>query len=121
MRLLSGRQTRLNAARARRNRLTGELGHVLADQDVLLSPTMPTTAPVLEGITSVEQMADPMVAPYTDCWTVVANLAGLPALSVPSGLSEDDGMPVGTMLMGASGADALLLRVAAAWELAPTA
>jgi aspartyl-tRNA(Asn)/glutamyl-tRNA(Gln) amidotransferase subunit A len=49
---------------------------------------------------------------------VVANLTGLPALSLPSGRSEDDGMPVGSMLMGAQRADHLVLRVAAALESA---
>jgi aspartyl-tRNA(Asn)/glutamyl-tRNA(Gln) amidotransferase subunit A len=42
---------------------------------------------------------------------VVANLAGIPALSVPAPV---DGLPVGTMLMGAPGSDADLLALAAA-------
>jgi aspartyl-tRNA(Asn)/glutamyl-tRNA(Gln) amidotransferase subunit A len=63
-------------------------------------------------------MADPLAAPYTDCWTVVANLVGLPAVSVPSGRSPADGMPVGTMLMGPPRTDHRLLRVAAALEAA---
>jgi aspartyl-tRNA(Asn)/glutamyl-tRNA(Gln) amidotransferase subunit A len=83
---------------------------------VLLSPTMPTTAPLLEGHLSPEDLADPLAAPYTDCWTVVANLVGLPALSLPSGRSADDGMPVGTMLMSRPRTDHVLLRVAAALE-----
>jgi Asp-tRNA(Asn)/Glu-tRNA(Gln) amidotransferase A subunit family amidase len=49
---------------------------------------------------------------------VVANRVGLPALSVPSGRSPADGMPVGTMLMGRRRADHLLLRVGAALEAA---
>jgi Asp-tRNA(Asn)/Glu-tRNA(Gln) amidotransferase A subunit family amidase len=49
---------------------------------------------------------------------VVANLVGLPALSVPSGRSPADGMPVGTMLMGPPRTDHRLLRVAAALEAA---
>ena len=94
---------------------------------------MPTTAPLLDRsggrpadcpVTGSpdrprpEQLADPLRAPYTDCWTVVANLVGLPALSLPSGRSADDGMPVGTMLMGPPRTDHLLLRVAAALEAA---
>lgn len=114
-----------------RNEGRGELLEALRDQqvlrrqtfaaldrcDLLISPAMPTTAPLLEGPVSPEDLADPMAAPYTDCWTVIANLAGLPAISLPSGLSADDSMPVGVMLCGRPGADRLLLRVAAALEL----
>jgi Asp-tRNA(Asn)/Glu-tRNA(Gln) amidotransferase A subunit family amidase len=69
---------------------------------------------VARGTCRPEDLADPLAARYTDCWTVVANLVGLPALSVPSGRSPADGMPVGTMLMGRRRADHLLLRVGAA-------
>ena len=53
----------------------------------------------------------PAGRPYTDCWTVVANLAGVPALSVPC---PTDGLPVGAMLMGGAGRDSDLLALAAA-------
>ena len=106
----------LEGAEATRAVLRDQVVEALSSCDVLLSPTMPTTAPLLEGHISPEDLADPMAAPYTDCWTVVANLAGLPAISLPSGRSADDGMPVGTMLMGLPRTDHLLLRVAAALE-----
>ena len=108
----------LEVAEVAQEILRGQVTGALDVCDLLLSPTMPTTAPMLEGHTSPEDLADPMAAPYTDCWTVVANLAGLPALSLPSGRSERDGMPVGTMLMGRPRTDHLLLRVAAALEAA---
>ncbi len=80
---------------------------------MLLSPTLPTTAPLFAPAgPATADVADPMTAPYTDCWTVVANLAGLPALSVPAGLSPDDGMPVGVMLHAAPGDDAQLVDLA---------
>ena len=44
---------------------------------------MPTTAPLLFGALSPEDLTDPLARPYTDCWTVVASLGGVPALSVP--------------------------------------
>ena len=47
-----------------------------------------------------------------------ASPLGLPALSLPSGHSADDGMPVGTMLMSRPRTDHVLLRVAAALEAA---
>jgi aspartyl-tRNA(Asn)/glutamyl-tRNA(Gln) amidotransferase subunit A len=116
--LLRENPSPLEVAEVARDILRGQVGAALAGVDVLLSPTMPTTAPLLEGHTSPEDLADPMAAPYTDCWTVVANLVGLPALSLPSGRSSDDGMPVGTMLMGPARTDHVLLEVAAALEAA---
>ena len=109
---------RLEAAEAARRTLHGQVLEALAGCDLLVSPTMPTTAPLLDGHASPEDLADPLAAPYTDCWTVVANLVGLPALSLPSGRSLTDGMPVGTMLMGLPRSDHLLLGVAAALEAA---
>ena len=106
----------LEVAQVARSILHAQVTGALDACDVLVSPTMPTTAPLLDGPTPPEALADPLAAPYTDCWTVVANLVGMPAVSVPSGRSTDDGMPVGTMLMGPGRSDHRLLRVAAALE-----
>jgi aspartyl-tRNA(Asn)/glutamyl-tRNA(Gln) amidotransferase subunit A len=116
--LLRENPSPLEVAQVAREILAGQVTEALDCCDLLLSPTMPTTAPLLEGHASAEDLADPMAAPYTDCWTVVANLVGLPAVSVPSGRSAEDGMPVGTMLMGRPRSDHLLLRAAAALEAA---
>ena len=116
LQLLRQRPSPLEVAEAARSILHGQVSAALQVCDVLVSPTMPTTAPLLEGHMSVEDMADPLAAPYTDCWTVVANLVGLPAVSVPSGRSPADGMPVGAMVMGSPRTDHRLLRVAAALE-----
>ncbi len=99
-------------AHAVRERLCAQARAALAVAPVLVSPTMPTTAPLLFGSISPEDLADPMAAPYTDCWTVVANLTGLPSLSVPAPV-PDSSASVGAMLMGADGADGTLLSVAA--------
>lgn len=48
--------------------------------------------------------------------TVPANLAGVPAISVPFGVSPEDGLPVGLQLMAQYGDERTLLRVAAALE-----
>jgi aspartyl-tRNA(Asn)/glutamyl-tRNA(Gln) amidotransferase subunit A len=114
--LLNEHPSALDAARIEQQVLEAQVGQALSECDLLFSPTMPTTAPLLEGHITPEDLADPLAAPYTDCWTVVANLVGLPAVSLPSGRSHVDGMPVGTMLMGQPRSDALLLRVAAALE-----
>lgn len=98
-----------------RDLLVAQTRHALELCDVLLSPTMPTTAPLLSAA-SAQELADPMAAPYTDCWTVIANLTGLPALSLPAGPCAGDGMPVGVMLAGRPGSDGDLLALAAALE-----
>jgi aspartyl-tRNA(Asn)/glutamyl-tRNA(Gln) amidotransferase subunit A len=109
-------------AYAVQGRLADQSAAALTRCDVLFSPTMPTTAPLLTDRTTdladaaAADLADPMVAPYTDCWTVVANLAGLPSLSLPAGRSSADGMPVGMMLSGRPGSDADLLGLAAELE-----
>ncbi|VXB24243.1 amidase [Nocardioides sp. AX2bis] len=97
-----------------RQRLRAQVAAALTDHDVLLSPTLPTTAPLFAPAGPPNaSVADPMLAPYTDCWTVVANLAGVPALSVPAGTSPADGMPVGVMLTGSVGSDDRLVALGA--------
>ncbi|TIC85524.1 amidase [Nocardioides sp. GY 10127] len=114
----------LDRARLVRRRLRTALDKALdpcrLGVDLLVSPTMPTTAPLLSALrtpSGLEGITDPALAPYTDCWTVVANMAGLPALSLPAGPSHEDGLPVGAMLTGRRGEDALLLAAAAALAL----
>ena len=103
-------------------RIAAQADEAFTRCDVLLSPTMPTTAPLLTDQTadladaSMQELADPMAAPYTDCWTVIANLAHLPAVSLPAGPSPVDGMPVGVQLAGRRGSDAALLDLAAALD-----
>ena len=96
-----------------RARLLVQAGAAVEGCTALLSPTMPTTAPTWDSIVGDAELTDPMRAPYTDCWTVLANLIGWPALSVPAGVSPDDGMPVGVMLSGGPGSDGALFSLAA--------
>ncbi|MDT4945695.1 MAG: aspartyl-tRNA(Asn)/glutamyl-tRNA(Gln) amidotransferase subunit, partial [Pseudonocardiales bacterium] len=79
--------------------------------DVLVSPTSPFVA---FGIG--ERVADPMAMYINDLCTLPASLAGTPAISVPSGLSE--GLPVGLQIMAPALADERCYRVAAAFEAA---
>ena len=81
--------------------------------DVLVSPTSPFVA---FGIG--ERMADPMAMYINDLCTLPASLAGTPAISVPSGLS--DGLPTGLQIMAPALADERCFRVAAAFESATT-
>jgi aspartyl-tRNA(Asn)/glutamyl-tRNA(Gln) amidotransferase subunit A len=81
--------------------------------DVLVSPTTPTTA-----FTLGERVDDPMAMYLADLCTIPSNLYGGPALSVPCGLSPDDGLPVGFQVMAPVQADERMYRLAAAVEVA---
>ncbi|HEY5853468.1 MAG TPA: Asp-tRNA(Asn)/Glu-tRNA(Gln) amidotransferase subunit GatA [Aldersonia sp.] len=81
--------------------------------DVLVSPTSPFTAWKLG-----EKVDDPLAMYLSDLCTLPTNLAGHCAISVPSGLSRDDGLPVGLQIMAPALADDRLYRVAAAYEAA---
>jgi aspartyl-tRNA(Asn)/glutamyl-tRNA(Gln) amidotransferase subunit A len=84
------------------------------DVDVLVSPTTPTVAFPLGA-----RVDDPIAMYAADLCTLPASLAGVPAISVPSGLSE--GLPVGFQIMAPALADDRCYRVAAALEAALTA
>jgi aspartyl-tRNA(Asn)/glutamyl-tRNA(Gln) amidotransferase subunit A len=73
-------------------------------------PTSPTP-PFRLG----EKVDDPLQMYLADVFTVSANLTGLPALSVPCGFTPD-GLPVGLQLTGRMFDEAMLLRVADAYE-----
>ena len=78
---------------------------------MLVSPTSPFVAFGLG-----ERVDDPMAMYVNDLCTLPASLAGTPAISVPSGLSE--GLPVGLQIMAPALADERCYRVAAAFETA---
>jgi aspartyl-tRNA(Asn)/glutamyl-tRNA(Gln) amidotransferase subunit A len=76
-----------------------------ADVDLLLGPTTPTAAFPLGDKTS-----DPITMYLNDIYTIGANLAGLPAMSIPAGLAG--GLPVGLQLIGPHFGEAKLLNAA---------
>ncbi|MCL4282647.1 MAG: Asp-tRNA(Asn)/Glu-tRNA(Gln) amidotransferase subunit GatA [Flavobacteriales bacterium] len=77
----------------------------LAGLDLLLTPTCPSTA-FLKG-----QISDPVTMYLQDIFTVQANLAGIPALSIPAG-QHSNGMPFGIQLMAKPFEDERLLAAA---------
>ncbi|MCR1782635.1 Asp-tRNA(Asn)/Glu-tRNA(Gln) amidotransferase subunit GatA [Nocardioides carbamazepini] len=83
--------------------------------DVLVSPTSPTTAFPLG-----EKLDDPLAMYLQDLATIPANLAGVPGISVPAGLADEDGLPVGFQVLAPALADDRLYRVGAAVEAALT-
>jgi aspartyl-tRNA(Asn)/glutamyl-tRNA(Gln) amidotransferase subunit A len=84
---------------------------VFAKFDVIVGPTTPTTAFKIG-----EKVDNPLTMYMNDILTIPVNLAGLPAISVPCGLSE--GLPVGLQIIGKAFDEATVLRVAHAYEQA---
>jgi aspartyl-tRNA(Asn)/glutamyl-tRNA(Gln) amidotransferase subunit A len=78
--------------------------------DVLVSPTSPTTAFPIGA-----KVDDPLAMYLNDVFTIPANLAGVPAISIPSGL-DDAGLPIGLQLTAPALDEPTLLRVAHALE-----
>ena len=99
-------------AQAARNLVAADFEMAFAGGvDVLFTPTSPTVAfPIGERVQNPLQMY------LADVFTVTANLAGLPALSVPVGVSE--GLPVGGQLIAPKWGEATLFRAAFALESA---
>ncbi len=78
--------------------------------DCILGPVAPTTAPKI-GLS----LADPISMYLGDIYTISANLAGLPGISLPCGFDKD-GMPIGMQLLGDCFAEDKILRAAYAFE-----
>jgi len=79
--------------------------------DCLLAPTAPSAA------FAIGEKSDPIEMYLNDVFTVPADLAGLPAVSVPAGLSTD-GLPLGLQIIGRAFDEAMVLRVGAVLESA---
>ncbi len=78
--------------------------------DCILTPTAPSAAFAIG-----EHTEDPIAMYLNDVFTVPANLAGLPAISVPAGLSVD-GLPLGLQIIGRAFDEETVLRVAGVLE-----
>lgn len=78
--------------------------------DVILTPTSPTTAFKIG-----EKSDDPLAMYLSDIYTASANLAGIPGISIPCGVSREN-LPIGLQLMGRSWSENLLFNVANKYE-----
>jgi aspartyl-tRNA(Asn)/glutamyl-tRNA(Gln) amidotransferase subunit A len=102
-----------NQAQKVRTLIARDLDAAYEKVDVLVSPATPTTAFPLG-----EKVDDPLAMYLFDLCTLPLNLAGHCGMSVPSGLSPDDSLPVGLQIMAPALADDRLYRVGAAYEAA---
>ncbi len=90
--------------------ITQDFENTFKEVDVLLTPTTPTAAFALD-----ERPTDPVTMYLNDIFTVTVNLAGLPGISVPSGV-DNDGLPLGLQLIGPHLSEQTLFNIAAVLE-----
>jgi aspartyl-tRNA(Asn)/glutamyl-tRNA(Gln) amidotransferase subunit A len=99
-------------AQISRENVKRDFARIFSQVDVIAGPTMPTIA------FKLKEKSDPLSMYLSDILTVPANLAGIPALSVPCG--KAGGMPVGLQIMGRPWEDERVVDVAYAYEQAVT-
>jgi aspartyl-tRNA(Asn)/glutamyl-tRNA(Gln) amidotransferase subunit A len=95
-----------------RTLLTRDFEDAFAKVDVIIGPTSPTPAFKLG-----EKVDDPLAMYLADIYTVTANLAGIPGISIPVGHSKDQ-LPIGMQMFGKHFDEATILRAAYAYEKA---
>ena len=93
-----------------RTLIVKDFARVFEDCDIILGPTTPCTA---FGLT--DMIDDPLSIYLLDIYTIPANLAGIPALSIPCGFG-DTGLPIGMQLMAPAFRDDLLLSAGIAFQ-----
>ena len=94
-----------------RQLISADFTRAFADVDVLMGPTTPTPAFAIGAKTS-----DPITMYLNDIYTIGANLAGLPAVSIPCGFVED--LPVGLQIVGPHFSEARILAASHAYQRA---
>ncbi|WP_432478853.1 Asp-tRNA(Asn)/Glu-tRNA(Gln) amidotransferase subunit GatA [Nocardioides sp. GXQ0305] len=94
-----------------RTLITRDFEAAFEQADVLVSPTAPTTA-----FRIGEKVDDPLAMYLNDLATIPANLSGVPGISVPNGLADEDGLPSGVQVLAPAMADDRVYRVGAALE-----
>ncbi len=93
-----------------RGLIRDDLGRAFERCDALITPTTPTPAFAIG-----EKTGDPLQMYLSDIFTIPANLAGIPALSVPGGYSKE-GLPLGVQLLAPAFEEGRLLQLAHAFE-----
>jgi len=92
--------------------IKNDFATAFAKCDAVLTPTAPSPA-----FRFGDKVDDPLAMYLNDIYTVTANLAGIPGISVPCGLSAD-GLPIGLQLLGLYWSEGLLFRLAHAYQQA---
>ncbi len=97
-----------NKANIVRQKISDEFSEAFKGVDVIATPTTPSPAFKIG-----EKSNDPLAMYLADIFTVPANIAGIPAISLPSGTINTDGvfLPVGLQLMAPNGGESILFEV----------
>ena len=103
--------TEYSLARRTQTEARREFETLLSAFDILLTPTTPVAAPLIEGPDAIEQ------ARLLTRYTAPFNLTGLPAISLPCGFTAS-GLPIGLQIVARPWAEAAVLRAAYAYEQA---
>jgi aspartyl-tRNA(Asn)/glutamyl-tRNA(Gln) amidotransferase subunit A len=93
-----------------RTLLTRDFDEAFRKVDVIVGPTSPTPAFKLG-----EKVDDPLAMYLADIYTVTANLAGIPGISIPAGVNKEK-LPIGMQIFGKHFDESTILRVANAYE-----
>jgi aspartyl-tRNA(Asn)/glutamyl-tRNA(Gln) amidotransferase subunit A len=99
----------LKALKVRRL-IKDDFDKAFADCDAVVGPTSPTPAFKIG-----EKAADPLAMYLSDIYTISANLAGIPGISIPCGFTPA-GLPIGLQLQGPAFSEEFLLRIARMYE-----
>lgn len=99
----------LRAQKVRR-RILGDFEKAFEQVDAILTPTSPTSA-----FRRGERADNPLAMYLSDVYTISVNLAGLPAISIPSGFTES-GLPIGLQVIGKAFGEADMFAIASAFE-----
>jgi aspartyl-tRNA(Asn)/glutamyl-tRNA(Gln) amidotransferase subunit A len=98
-----------NQAQKARALIKQDFDQVFKEVDFILGPVMPTTAFKIG-----EKSDDPLAMYLSDIYTIAVNLAGLPAISIPAG--ESNNLPVGLQIIGPRRGDGNILKLAQEYE-----
>jgi len=98
-------------AQAVRTLIKRDFDQAFEEVDLLVTPVTPTPAFQLG-----EKIEDPLQMYLSDLYTISASLAGIPAISIPSGFSQK-GLPIGLQIMGRPFEEETVLRAARAYEM----
>jgi len=111
--MLSGDNYEMYFKRSQRVRTLVKAAYddLLTRYDAILSPVAPTAAYALG-----DNIDDPMARYMGDMYTVSANLAGLPAMSIPYG-ADENGLPIGVQLIGGAFSEPTLVNLARILEI----
>ena len=95
-----------------RTLLKNDFSNAFEKCDAILTPTAPTTA-----FKFGDKSDDPLAMYLNDIYTASANLAAIPGISIPCGLSSEN-LPIGMQLLGNNWSESLLLNLSSAYEKA---